>query len=101
MEDAFDPLKFYVALKAAEVPEKQARAQAEALRAAFAARNASRQKELATKGGLRETESRLLNEMEKLRADVKGAEIRLLKWQIGGWLALAAIMAKGFGWLGF
>ena len=25
----------------------------------------------------------------------------LLKWQIGGWVALAAIMAKGFGWIGF
>ena len=28
-------------------------------------------------------------------------ELRLLKWQIGGRVALAAIMAKGFGWLGF
>lgn len=32
---------------------------------------------------------------------MKEMELRLLKWQIGGWVALAAIMAKGFGWLGF
>ena len=49
---------------------------------------------VATKGDLRETELRLQKE-------IKDMELRLLKWQIGGWLALAAIMAKGFGWLGF
>jgi len=49
---------------------------------------------VATKGDLRETELRLQKE-------IKDMELRLLKWQIGGWVALAAIMAKGFGWLGF
>lgn len=48
----------------------------------------------ATKGDLRETELRLQKEMKEMK-------LRLLKWQIGGWVALAAIMAKGFGWLGF
>ena len=37
----------------------------------------------------------------RLQAQIKESEMRLLKWQIGGWVALAAIMAKGFGWLGF
>ena len=50
---------------------------------------------------LRETELRLQKEIEVVRGEIKGTEIRLLKWQIGGWVALAAIMAKGFGWLGF
>ena len=94
MEAFFDPLKFYDELKAADVPEKQARAQAEAMRNAFAAYDASRMQNLATKGDLREMEARLQKEMRE-------TEIRLLKWQIGGWVALAAIMAKGFGWLGF
>ena len=49
---------------------------------------------VATKGDLHETELRLQKEMKEM-------ELRLLKWQIGGWVALAAIMAKGFGWLGF
>lgn len=56
---------------------------------------------VATKGDLRETELRLMKEIESLRVEMKASELRLLKWQIGGWLALAAIMAKGFGWLGF
>ena len=101
MENVFNSLKFYEDLKAADVPEKQALAHAEAIRAAFAAYDGGRLKEMATKGDLRETELRLQAEIEKIRAEVKTAEIRLLKWQIGGWLALAAIMAKGFGWLGF
>ena len=101
MEAFFDPLKFYDELKAADVPEKQARAQAEAMRNAFAAYDASRMQDLATKGDLREVELRLQKEIESVRTEIKAAEIRLLKWQIGGWVALAAIMAKGFGWLGF
>ena len=55
----------------------------------------------ATKGDLRETELRLQKEIESLRVEMKASELRLLKWQIGGWVALAAIMAKGFGWLSF
>ena len=68
---------------------------------------------------IRETEARLTTnieqvraETEKIRLEIKETEARLrtdmekvkyalLKWQIGGWLALAAIMAKGFGWIGF
>ena len=80
-------------------------------------------RELATRADLRETELRLQVEMEKVRAELKTdiervrAELKtdiekvrtdvervkydLLKWQIGGWVALVAIMAKGFGWIGF
>ena len=44
-------------------------------------------------------------DIEKVRADLKSdmAKVKydLLKWQIGIGIALVAIMAKGFGWLGF
>lgn len=40
-------------------------------------------------------------EVEKVRADVEKNKFDLLKWQIGIGIALVAIMAKGFGWLGF
>ena len=50
---------------------------------------------------VRETEARLRTEIEKVRGEVEKVKYDLLKWQIGGWLALAAIMAKGFGWIGF
>ena len=43
----------------------------------------------------------LKTDIEKVRAEVQQNKYDLLKWQIAGWVALAAIMAKGFGWLGF
>lgn len=79
----FDALAYFEKLKAAGVSEPQAKAQAEAMRSAFAAYDESRTKELSTK------------------ADLKELELRLLKWQFGIAVALAAIMAKGFGWIGF
>lgn len=40
-------------------------------------------------------------DIEKVRAEVEKNKFDLLKWQIGIGIALVAIMAKGFGWLGF
>ena len=44
-------------------------------------------------------------DIEKVRAEVEKNKYDLLKWQIGialaGFGGLAAIMAKGFGWIGF
>lgn len=104
----FDSLGYFEKLKEAGVPEAQARVQAEAMRQQMEAQRAALQtaldkydeasrRELATKGDVQDV--RL--EIEKVRAEVEKVKYDLLKWQIGGWLALAAIMAKGFGWLGF
>ena len=105
----FDSLGYFEKLKAAGVPDEQAKVQAEAMRqqaeaqrlalqAALDRYDEASRKELATKGDLRETELRL-------QAEIRATELRLLKWQIGimltGFGALAVIMAKGFGWLGF
>lgn len=90
-------MKFYEDLKAADVPEKQARAQAEAMRSVFAAYDASNMGSLANKGDLGEV--RL--EIEKIRAEMQKMKYYLQKWQFGIAVALAAIMARGFGWIGF
>ena len=41
------------------------------------------------------------NQHPATKVDLKELELRLLKWQLAIGLALATIMAKGFGWLGF
>lgn len=79
MENVFDPLKYFDELKAADVPEKQARAQAEAMRAAFAAYDANRMKELATK------------------ADLHDVELRILKWVIGTIITQTALIIVVIG----
>lgn len=85
MESVFDPLKFFDELKAADVPEKQARAQAEAMRDAFAAYDASRMKELATKGDLQEFR-------HEFRDEIKASEMRILKWVIGTIITQTALV---------
>lgn len=76
----FDALAYFEQLKAVGVPEDQAKVQANALRDLC-------NNDIVTK--------------EYLDGKLNALELRLLKWQIGVALALAAIMAKGFGWIGF
>ena len=40
-------------------------------------------------------------EIENVRKEIEQAKYAMLKWYIGGWVAMAAIMAKGFHWFGF
>lgn len=87
MSASFDALDYARKLEKAGIERNLAEIQAEALRSAFDLHNDANRRELATKADLRETELRL--------------KYSLLKWQFGLAFALAAIMAKGFGWLGF
>ena len=88
----FDTLAYSKTLQDAGMPREQADALAHAQKRAVD--EMVNTKELATKGDLRETEL-------SLKKEIREVELRLLKWQFGMALALAAIMAKGFGWLGF
>ena len=97
----FDSLGYFEKLKAAGVPPEQARVQAEAMRACVDAQQAALQKELDKYDEASRRELATKGDMQDVRLEVEKVKYDLLKWQIGGWLALAAIMAKGFGWLGF
>lgn len=87
---SFDALAYFEKLKAAGVPEEQARIQANAFRDFSLLQDEKNRQELATKG-----------DIQDLRLEMQKMKYELLKWQIGAVLALAAIMARGFGWLGF
>ena len=99
----FDSLGYAKKLEEAGFTRQQAEIQAIALREQLDAQklietyDESSRKELAMKGDVQDV--RL--EIEKVRAEIQQVKYDLLKWQIAGWVALAAIMAKGFGWLGF
>ena len=93
----FDTLSYFEKLKKAGFAEEQARVQVEAMQDVVKSYDEASRKELATKGDVQDV--RL--EIERVKASIKDTELRLLKWQLGIGLALAAIMAKGFGWLGF
>ncbi|MEO5337438.1 MAG: hypothetical protein H7841_11175 [Magnetospirillum sp. WYHS-4] len=78
----FDTLKFVERLRAAGVPDGQAKAEAEALAEALS----SGAQELATKGDIRE----MRQEMVTLKAEVMG-ELKLNRWMTG--LLLAGVMS--------
>lgn len=92
----FDPLKFLDELKAADVPEKQARAQAEAMRNAFASYDASRMKELATKEDMHVFGKEiyaLRDDISSMRSEMREMEVRIIKWGVGAIIAQTALLA--------
>ncbi len=118
----FASLGYFEKLKAAGVPEEQAKVQADAMRVQAETQTAAVQKaldkydeasrkDLATKGDIQDVRKEIQdvrkeiqdvrNEVQDVRLEMKAMEMRLLKWQIGLSAAIIAIMAKGFGWLGF
>lgn len=100
----FDTLYYFEKLKSAGFTELQAKVQAEAMQGVVRSYDETTRKELATKGDIQDVRKEIQDvrlEIEKIRAETRTAEMRLLKWQWGIALALAAIMAKGFGWIGF
>ena len=72
--------EIYDALKAAGVPDEQAKA------AAGAVVGSDTQSGLATKGDLSELEARL-------KADMSQLEARLIKWNVGTIIAMTAVFA--------
>lgn len=93
----FDTLGYFEKLKAAGVPEAQAKVQVEVMQGVVQSYDEASRKELATRGDIQDVRK----EIQDLRLEMKNMEMRLLKWQIGLAVAIIAIMAKGFGWLGF
>lgn len=99
MESIFDPLKFYDDLKAADVPDKQARLQTEAMRAAFAAYDANRMKEFATKGDIQSVRLEM-KEMElRLSERIEAGKHEILKWLVGLLLTQSAFLVAIFAYL--
>jgi len=81
MAITFDTLEYVNALKAADVPEKQAEAQAKALRGVLDATLADHASALATK------------------ADLARMEATLLKWFIGTALAMTGLAFAAAKWV--
>ena len=85
---AFDTLKFTKRLEESGFPRPQAEAQAEAFQEAQEAQLG----DLATKGDLRELETRISGELRGLEARVNG-ELRLIKWMLAVVVAVTVLPA--------
>ena len=98
---AFDALEYFEKLKTAGMPEELAKIQAETMRRQADAQSAALQRALDRYDEASRRELATKGDIQDVRLEMKSMEMRLLKWQIGLALAIIAIMAKGFGWLGF
>ena len=97
---AFDALEYFERLKAAGMPEELAKIQAETMRRQADAQSAALQRALDRYDEASRRELATKGDIQDVRLEMKSMEMRLLKWQIGLALAIIAVMAKGFGWLG-
>ena len=93
----FDTLEYFGKLTSAGVPEAQARVLVEAMQGVVRQYDETSRKDLATGGDIQDVRA----EIQDVRLEMKSMEMRLLKWQLGLAVAIIAVMAKGFGWLGF
>mgnify|MGYP001105742740 CR=1 FL=1 len=80
-------MSYFEKLTVAGVPEEQAKVQALVFRDFNTLQEENAKLELATKADLREAELRLQKEIQQVKYD-------LLKWQIAGWVVLAASMVR-------
>ena len=94
---AFDSLEYTRMLEAGGFTRQQAESQADALRQVLERHAESGRDNVATKSDVND----LRLEIEKVRNEIEQAKYAMLKWYIGGWVAMAAILAKGFHWFGF
>lgn len=81
------------------MPDKQARAQAEAMRAAFAAYDVGRMKELATKGDIQAVRIEMKEMEMRLSERIEAGKQETLKWMITLFLTQSAFLVAVFAYL--
>ncbi len=82
---AFDTLGYFEKLKAAGVPEEQARVQVEVMQGVIKSYDDASRKEIATKGDLQDVRNELRNE-------IATAKHEILKWVMGLMVAQTALI---------
>jgi hypothetical protein len=95
----FDTLGYFEKLKAAGVPEGQAKVQVEAMQDIVRSHDETFRKELATKGDIQDVRSEIQdvrNEIQDVRREIQEVKFELLKWMIGIAVAQIAISVALF-----
>jgi len=85
---AFDTLGYFEKLKAAGVPESQAKVQVEAMHDVIKTYDEASRKELATKGDIQD----LRSEIQDVRVDMQAMKHDILRWVVGGFIAQTALI---------
>jgi len=84
----FDALGYFEKLKAAGMPEAQAKIQLEALQDVIKNYDEDSRKELATKGDIHDTR----HEIQSVRIEMRDMKHDILRWMVGGFIAQSALL---------
>lgn len=95
----FDALAYFEKLKAAGVPEDQAKVQANAFRDYTAIQDENARRELATKGDLQALRLELKEMEMRLAEKVESGKHEVLKWLIGLLLTQSALLVAIFAFM--
>jgi len=98
----FDTLGYFERLKAAGVPETQAKVQVEAMQDVVKAYDESSRKDLATKGDIQDTRKEIQDvrkEVQDVRTEIQDVKHEILKWMMGMLVAQSALMVAVVSYL--
>jgi hypothetical protein len=91
----FDTLGYFEKLKAAGVPEAQAKVQVEVMQDVIKGYDAASRQELATKGDIQDVRNEIQdvrNEIQDVRNEIQNTKHEILKWVIGVAIGQAALI---------
>ena len=91
----FDTLGYFERLKAAGVPEAQAKVQVEAMQDIAKAYDEASRKDLATKGDIQDVR----NEIQNVRNEIQNVKHEILKWMMGMLVAQSALILAVISYL--
>ncbi|MDE5833470.1 MAG: hypothetical protein K2H64_10930 [Desulfovibrio sp.] len=95
----FDALAYFEKLKAAGVPEEQAKVQANAFRDFSAIQEENNRKELATKGDINDVRLEMKEIEMRLSERIEASKRETLKWLIALLLSQSALLVAVFAYL--
>ena len=98
----FDTLGYFEKLKAAGVPDAQAKVQVEAMQDIVKTYDESSRKELATKGDMQDVHAefqKVRNEFQKVRNEIQDVKHEILKWMMGMLIAQSALILAVISYL--
>ena len=98
-QTTFDALAYFEKLKAAGVPEEQAKVQANAFRDFSAIQDENARKELATKGDIQDVRLEMKEIEMRLIEKIEAGKHEVLKWLVGLLLAQSALLVAVFAYL--
>ena len=98
----FDTLGYFEKLKAAGVPDAQAKVQVEAMQDIVRAYDESSRKELATKGDIQDVHAEIQivrNDVQRVRSEIQAVKHEILKWMMGMLVAQSALILAVISYL--